>query len=537
MLLPTASGAHVSTRAASLLLDCLLTALLVGCAALAERSPGEPTTAYADAQGTLLARIAVASLPMGVAAGDVPSGFRLLPRGEFAFDARVALVRRAERSIDLQYYHWQPDHTGRALLRALRDAAARGVRVRLLLDDYHAAAIEDLLLDLGAHDHVQVRLFNPLALRKGAPTARVLLSPGDFELHNHRMHNKLLVADNALAVFGGRNIGDAYFMSHPDYNFVDLDVLAAGAVVRQLSTAFDDYWNSELAWPVQDVLGAPAGADAARERFSAAVRDAAPALSMDAKDPLGQTTVTAQLVTGRLALVAGSGKVHADAPGKALDPNPTLGRPGTAMQGVLDAMAGARHEVGIMSPYFVPGPVGMRAMSTGMRQGVRITLYTNSLASSDEPLVHHRYADYRVEMLRLGVQIYEFSPELVRRSSGFGFSGPSSAQLHAKVAVVDDRLLVVGSVNLDPRSAVGNTEMSVVIDSPPLLAELVRLSEEKSQRAMMYRLRLQSDGQTIEWLSRDEQGRVVTTTDEPGSSLWLKLKLWLQSLLVDERLL
>jgi len=205
--------------------------------ALAERSPGEPTTAYADTQGTLLARIAVASLPMGVAAGDVPSGFRLLPRGEFAFDARVALVQLAERSIDLQYYHWQPDHVGRALLRALRDAAARGVRVRLLLDDYHAAALDDLLLDLGAHDHLQVRLFNPLALRKGAPTARLLLSPGDFELHNHRMHNKLLVADNALAVFGGRNIGDAYFMSHPDYNFVDLDVLAAGAVVRQLSTA------------------------------------------------------------------------------------------------------------------------------------------------------------------------------------------------------------------------------------------------------------------------------------------------------------
>jgi putative cardiolipin synthase len=207
------------------------------------------------------------------------------------------------------------------------------------------------------------------------------------------------------------------------------------------------------------------------------------------------------------------------------------------MQGVLDAMAGARREVGIMSPYFVPGPVGMRAMSTGMRQGVRITLYTNSLASSDEPLVHHRYADYRVEMLQAGVQIYEFSPELIRRSSGFGFRGPSSAQLHAKVAVVDDRLLVVGSVNLDPRSAVGNTEMSVVIDSPPLVADLVRLSEERSQRVMMYRLRLQSDGQTIEWLSRDEQGRVVTTTDEPGSSPWLKLKLWLQSLFVDERLL
>jgi putative cardiolipin synthase len=374
-------------------------------------------------------------------------------------------------------------------------------------------------------------------LRKGAPTVRLLLSPGDFELHNHRMHNKLLIVDNVLAVFGGRNIGDEYYMSHPDTNFVDLDVLAAGALVRQLSTAFDGYWNSELAWPVQDVLGPPAAADAARARFNATVRDATPVRSVDPQDPLGQTTVTTQLAMGRLALVAGTAKVHVDAPGKARDPNPSMGRPGPAMQGVLDAMAGARREVGIMSPYFVPGPVGMRAMGTGVRQGVRITLYTNSLASSDEPLVHHRYADYRVEMLRMGVQIYEFSPELIRRSGGFGFGGRSSAQLHAKVAVVDDRLLVVGSVNLDPRSAVGNTEMSVVIDSPALVADLVRLGEEKSQRAMMYRLRLQPDGQTIEWLSRDEQGHVQTTTDEPGSSPWLKLKLWLQSLFVDERLL
>ena len=526
-----ASGSRIPTRAPSLLLVPLLTIQLFGCAALGERSPGEPSTAYANTQDTRLARIAAASL------GDAPSGFRLLPRGDFAFDARMALAKQAERSIDAQYYHLQSDATGRALLHTLRDAAARGVRVRLLVDDFHAAPIDDLLLDLSAHDNVQIRLFNPLALRKGAPTVRLLLSPGDFELHNHRMHNKLWVADNALAVLGGRNLGDEYFMSHPEANFVDLDVLAAGAVVRQLSAAFDDYWNSELAWPVQDVLGAQAAAGVARARFTAAVGDAALAPPSDTEDPLGQSTVTAQLATGRVALISGSAQVHADAPEKARDPGPTMGRPGAAMQGVLDAMAGARRDVGIMSPYFVPGPVGMRAMSAGVQQGVRITLFTNSLASSDEPLVHHRYAGYRVALLRLGVQIYEFSPELIQRSRGFGFKAPSSARLHAKVAVVDDRLLVVGSVNLDPRSAIANTETSVVIDSPPLVAELLRLSESKAQQAMMYRLRLQPDGRTIEWLGRDEQGQVVTTTDEPGSSTWLQLKLWLQSLLVDERLL
>jgi cardiolipin synthase C len=229
--------------------------------------------------------------------------------------------------------------------------------------------------------------------------------------------------------------------------------------------------------------------------------------------------------------------VFADPPGKAAEADPAMGRPSAAMQGVLDAMAEARSDVGIMSPYFVPGPVGLQMMRSAARQGVRTVLYTNSLASSDEPLVHHRYAGYRVELLRIGVQIHEFSPTLVQRSRGFGFTGPATARLHAKVTVVDDRLLVVGSVNLDPRSAIGNTEMSVVIDSPALVTGMLRLSAEKSQSALMYRLRLQADGETIEWLSSDEHGHVVATTDEPGSTPWLRLELWLQSLLVAERLL
>ena len=366
---------------------------------------------------------------------------------------------------------------------------------------------------------------------------RLLLSPGNFELQNHRMHNKLFVADNALAVFGGRNIADEYFMNHAENNFVDLDVLAAGPVVRDLSMVFDDFWNSDFSWPVQAVMGTSPDPGLARARFEAAVRDAAPAQAGDLTDPLGQTSVSAQVATGRLALVPASARVFADPPSKAADAAPAMGRPGTAMQGVLDAMAGARIEVGIMSPYFLPGPVGLKMMRAAAQQGVRTVLYTNSLASSDEPLVHHRYTGYRVELLRIGVQIHEFSPALVQRSRGFGFTGPSMARLHAKVTLVDDRLLVVGSVNLDPRSAIGNTEMSVVIDSPALVAAMRRLSAERSQSELMYRLRLLPDGVTIEWLSTDEQGRIETTIEEPGSTPWLSLQLWLQSLLVGEHLL
>jgi cardiolipin synthase C len=515
----------------------MLAAVLAGCAALATREPAVASTALTDTDDTALAQIAAASRSTHEGPAVAPSGFRLLPTGEFAFDARIALAQHAERSIDAQYYQLRGDHAGRALLRALRDAAARGVRVRLLLDDYHAAEIQDLLLDLCVQPRVEVRLFNPLPLRTGGPTLRLLLSPGDFELHNHRMHNKLFVADNALAVFGGRNVADEYFMGHAEANFVDMDVLSSGQVVKDLAVQFDAYWNSELAWPIQAVLDAPTDATAALVRFDAVVRDASPAPVGQSTDALGQSSVSAQLAAGRLALVPAAARVYADAPGKAADAHPVMGNPGMAMRGVQTAMASACREVGIMSPYFVPGPVGMAMMREAAGQGVSIMLYTNSLASTDEPLAHHRYAAYRAELLRIGVQILEFSPQLVQRARGFGFADGSTPRLHAKLTVVDDRLLVLGSVNLDPRSAIGNTEMVVLIESPELVAGLLQLRVQKSQLAQMVRLRLQDDGETIEWLSTDEQGHALVRTDEPGDGPWLRLQLWLQSWLVSERLL
>jgi putative cardiolipin synthase len=511
-------------------------ALLTACAGLPPRGAPVPSQAFTDTGATALAQVASASLAAAGADAAAPSAFRLLPTGEFAFNARIALVQRAAVSIDAQYYHVHDDQAGRALLRALREAAARGVRVRLLVDDYHAGEIEHLLADLAACPGVQVRLFNPLPLRIGAPTLRLLLSPGDFERHNHRMHNKLFVADNALAIFGGRNIADEYFMNHPEANFVDLDLLGAGAVVPTLSAVFDRYWNSDTAWPVHAVLGAPADGAAAQARFGAAVHDARPLITEYRLDPLGQTAVEAQLPEGVLTLTAAAAQVFADPPTKATGTAPGR-RPTVAMQGILDTMKRARQVVSIMSPYFLPGEVGMPMMREAARHGVRTVVVTNSLASTDEPLVHLHYSRYRVEMLRMGVEIYEFSPALVRRSLGFGAFGRSVPRLHAKVTVVDERWLAVGSVNLDGRSAVGNTEMSVVIDSPALAQRIARLRDGGGRGATMYKLRLQADGQTLEWLSLDEQGRGSATTDEPGNSAWQRLQLWLQSLLVDEWLL
>jgi putative cardiolipin synthase len=313
-------------------------------------------------------------------------------------------------------------------------------------------------------------------------------------------------------------------------------MLGAGAVVPTLSAVFDRYWNSDAAWPVAAVLGAPADAAAAQARFDTAVRDASPLIPDYRLDPLGQTAVEAQLPAGVLALTAAAAQVFADPPTKATGADSGR-RPTVAMQGILDTMKQARQVVSIMSPYFVPGEVGMPMMREAVRHGVRTVVVTNSLASTDEPLVHLHYSRYRAEMLRMGVEIYEFSPALVQRSRGFGAFGRSVPRLHAKVTVVDERWLAVGSVNLDGRSAVGNTEMSVVIDSPALARAMGRLSSDNGQAALMYRLRLQPDGQTIEWLATDAQGRPTVTTDEPEDHPWLRFRLWLQSLLVEERLL
>lgn len=508
----------------------VFTTLMAACGTLPPRGEVPVSRAFTHTADTALGRVAESSRPDDAAT----SGFQLLPLGEFAFDARVALARRAERSLDLQYYYIGRDAAGLALLRELRDAARRGVRVRLLVDDFHAADIDDLLAGLAAHPNAEVRLFNPMPLRRGTALLRLVLSKGEFHLYNRRMHNKLFVADNAVAIYGGRNVADEYFMRNRTANFIDLDVLSTGQVVADLSSAFDRYWNSDLSWPVQTVFRDFTDAANARLQFEQWVADARVDPPGIPTDPLGRATVESQLKHGRLELSYATAQVHADRPEKAASSQLIL-EPTHAMRGLLTAFAAARDEVVLVSPYFVPeATVGLPMLRSARERGVRIVLFTNSLGSTDEPVVHSGYAAHRKEMLRIGVELYEVSPTQARRSRRFGDFGRSVPRLHAKLAIVDGGRLLVGSANLDPRSAVGNTELSVVIDSPLLAQELAgwMLSD---RFASVYKLRLMADANTIEWAHTDEQGQPAATSIEPGSGWWLSLKLWLQSLLVDER--
>ena len=523
--------------------------LLAGCGTLPPPAPRTPSTALrSDAITSPLGRIAAASTP-----APELSGFRLLPLGSFSLDARLQLADRASTSLDVQYYVIENDDTGRLLLGKLRDAAARGVRVRLLVDDLYTRRTDGLLRLLAAHPNVEVRLFNPFCCaRSSGVTGRFVASLGDFGRLNHRMHNKLFIADGVMAVAGGRNIADEYFMRNASQNFVDMDAFLMGAVVGQLSSIFDAYWNSEVVHPIADVApadaaeaataaatGSPIVAAAAaatpQQRFSRLVEGASmPVAVLSDVDALGYGPLAEDLDAGKVGLIWGTARAYADPPDKLARMSAQEAIEKSVSFDAMMTLWRAERELVITSPYLIPGRMGLDSINTLRKAGVKVTILTNSLAATDEPLVHVGYSRYRHAMLDSGVDLYELSPSRTRHAQRLGLFGSSTGRLHAKTAVVDRRMVFVGSMNLDPRSASQNTELGVFIDSPELAAEMLRvINISRLQGA--YRLRLDAD-RRIEWLTSDDDRERVLTA-EPESSWRLKLHNLMFGWLVPEQLL
>jgi putative cardiolipin synthase len=512
----------------------LLALALTGCATLPERQPVPPTYALAEVVDCPLAHILDLSVPADKAG---LSGLRLLPEGQTSFNVRIALARRATRSLDVQYYYIAQDTIGYAFLRELRDAAARGVRVRLIVDDLYAAGEDDLLVGLAAYPNVEVRMFNPLPSRGGSFNTRLVFSLHEFDRVNHRMHNKLFIADNSFAVSGGRNMANEYFMRSEEANFVDLDVLSGGPVVRQLSSLFDTYWNSEQVFPIGRLVVPPASLEAAQRRFDEIVRATPADLDERPHDVLGATPVAAQLDAGRLELTWAVARAFADTPRKVAglkDEEKTQ----TVTEQTVALFGTAKEEIAIASPYFIPGKRGMEMMRTAgaTQENGRITLVTNSLGATDEPLVHASYSRYRVDLLKAGVRIFEVSPTLTPHSGKLGNFGHSLGRLHAKMATIDHRTVFVGSMNLDARSARINTEIGMVMESPELAATVAKLARE-NLRTGAYRLRLAADGESIEWVETKADGTTIVHTSEPDDSFWLSFKRWLLSPFISDELL
>ena len=506
--------------------------MLAACGMAPIRSDTTAVSALPPAPESPLVRIAKDSTPPG---DEGLSGFRLMPAGFYSLDARVELAKRATRSLDVQYYQINNDKTGHLLLRQLRDAAGRGVRVRLIVDDLYTIGGDELFIGLSAFPNVEVRLFTPFCCARDSLLSKYVASLSDFGRLNHRMRNKLFIADSAMVVAGGRNIADEYFMRSASDNFVDMDVLFVGAVVPQLAGIFDRYWNSRHVYPVQDVIRSPLDDAQLRDRFNALVDEGEQMMSLTLPpiDILGYGPISDDLRDGRLGLHWGKATAFADPPEKVTARDDDEARSMSVTMSVMDLVIASKMEVVLSSPYFVPGTMGVDAFAGLRKRNVKVTVLTNSLASNDEPLVHTGYARYREELLRHGVDLYELSPTRTTQNKRLMLPGASRGRLHAKTAVIDRHLVFIGSMNLDPRSASKNTELGIIVDSPELAKEVLRVIHiSKLQSA--YRVRLGESTGTLEWLTMDEDKEVVLVT-EPDTTFLDRVQNWLFAPFVPEQ--
>lgn len=496
---------------------------LSGCSGLAslEARPSSEALSQTEARSTALGRAITpqAELHPG------QSGIYPLADAQDAFAARVLLTGAAERTLDVQYYIWRKDLTGTMLFKALYSAAERGVRVRLLLDDNNTAGLDPLLAALHQHPNIEIRLFNPFVVRK----ARFWGFITDFNRANRRMHNKSFTADNQATIIGGRNIGDEYFAAGSGMLFADLDVLAVGPVVKDVSRNFDHYWESPSSYPA-DLILPPPDRDALSQLTSLEVNGQFNGAGKAYLDALRDSHFVTELLIGTLDLEWAPTRMVSDDPAKGLgeaEPEEMIGYK------LLEIIGEPLTEVELVSPYFVPTAAGVKAFTALSNSGVRVRILTNSLAATDVAPVHAGYAKWRKPLLKEGVILYETrrlntDMETSKKAGPFGSSGTS---LHAKTFSIDRSRVFIGSLNFDPRSMNYNTELGFIIDSPTLAARIDDAFENDIP-STAYEVRLDDRGR-LYWLERrgDEE---IRHTIEPDTRWWQRLTVWLLSLLPIE---
>jgi len=503
---------------------------VTGCASLPQNYEREPSWKL-DASESRLA----AAFDAGIAAHPGQSGAYPLNQGIEALAARVVLARTAEKSLDLQYYIWHSDESGRLLLKEVLDAADRGVRVRLLLDDLGVGQInDDVYLALDAHANLSVRLFNPIASRD----ARTLGLMSDAWRLNYRMHNKSMTADNMITVVGGRNVGNEYFALHEGINFADLDVFAVGPAAAAVTDSFDVFWNSPAAIPISAFHNNSASPDpyqVSREQLDNFVRDHCGPYY----EAMAATPFSLQLRGDDLPLFWGKISVLYDSPDKMSEDDSSV-----LLRQLGQVLGQAKTDLLIISPYFVPGKEGTHKLVEAVQRGVRVRVATNSLASTDVGAVHAGYKKYRVKLLQGGVELFELMPELGLGEdvSKLSFLGSSGASLHAKTFTFDQQQTFIGSMNLDPRSVLINTEIGLLIDSPAL-AEYLETRFDQNLHNAFYTVKLvpknpaKPDGRKrLEWI--EYRGNETVRYDkEPHTTAWQRFMINLIGLLpIDSQL-
>ncbi|MBH2076714.1 MAG: phospholipase D family protein [Pseudomonadales bacterium] len=522
-------------RARQPLLAFLIFALLLlsGCTSFdVQREPSQALPASDSSFGR--------SIQAQAAPYEGKSGFRLLTNSSEAFMARAELIRNAQSSLDLQYYIVHDGISTRMLVEELLKAADRGVRVRILLDDTTSDGLDWTIATLAAHPHIQIRLFNPLHLGRATGVTRAMGRLLNLSQQHRRMHNKLWLADNSVAIVGGRNLGDEYFDAEPNLNFTDIDMLSVGPVAEQLGHSFDQYWNSALSKPIEAFLSSkPTQKDLqdTRMQLEASLQETRKQNHALYQQLMTYTTHP-RLDIWRRELIWAWNQALWDAPSKVLakgDPDPHL----LLTTQLAPELRGVSKELIMISAYFVPGQPGLVYLTGRADAGVSVSLLTNSLEATDVPAVHGGYAPYRKALLEHGVKLYE----LRRQPGEGGGSGPhifysksyrgSDSSLHSKAMIFDQQKSFIGSFNFDPRSVLWNTEVGVLVDSPELAAHVRKSALEGMAPPLSYQVKLVDDH--LVWVTEDD-GKMHVLTKEPGS-WWRRFNAWFSTAVGLERML
>jgi len=453
------------------------------------------------------------------------SGFHLISRGNDALIMRLAMIANAEHSIDIQYYSMQSDITGKLLLEAILRAADRGVKVRILIDALNLNYADRTWSLLNLHPNIQLRSFNPIASRFRSALYRFLAMFTQFNRLTKRMHNKVFIADCSTAIIGGRNLGDAYFGSNLSFNFRDIDVFCSGPITQRICKSFNAFWDRKESYPLH-ILPVARPSKKALEKLRLRLkyhwqwRE-----SKGVLDSLPQKI--AQLAQNELPMVYAHAELAADPPSKIEQPREAAtSKPKSMLE---QEVAYAEKSFCIVSPYFVPGLDGLQWLRELVQRGVKLQVLTNSLASTDAPAVHTGYRRYREALIAAGVQMYEMKPlpGSKRRLRSGRFKLGSRASLHTKVYIIDDRELIIGTFNMDPRSIELNTEIAIVIHSPELAMEVRDMFNKAISPAYSYHV---VQNKQLEWIT-EELGKIAHFHTDPNAGLWRRLMVALFSLL------
>ncbi len=456
------------------------------------------------------------------------SGVRLLANPREAFRARFGFAYLAEKSLDLQYYLWKGDLTGQLLLYRALEAADRGVHVRILIDDIYHSGRDNNYAAIDSHPNMEIRVYNPMGSRGAGKGANMVYHKGSLD---HRMHNKIFLVDSAVAVLGGRNIGDDYFGVDPELNFRDLDVLAVGPAAKEAGEAYDMYWNSPAAVPIAVLLKKPVAEDALerqREELKASLDEmqalpyTVPMKPEETREKLEQ--LAEEMVWAETEIIIDSLERFEG------------GSESAFVELTYELTESAEHEFVIETAYLIPTKEGIAKVAEITERGVRVRILTNSLQSNNHTTVHAHYKKYRKRMIEAGIELHELRPDpeiLEIFKQTHDRVAESHAGLHSKAFVVDRRLTMIGSYNMDPRSRIWNSEIGLLIDNEEFAADVLEIMETDLDPANSYRVTLDEKGKLL-WTAEGPDGTEVWNK-EPGTTAWKRFTLRLMSWIPMEK--